>query len=49
MNKGGGAGKQLYWPWSWGNDYYLNSAAFKVCDTELVTAFSAFGFFICKI
>lgn len=29
--------------------YYLNSAAFKVCDTELVTAFSAFGFFICKI
>lgn len=25
-------------------DYYLNSAAFKVCDTELVTAFSAFGF-----
>ena len=45
MNEGGGAGKQLYWPWSWGNDYYLNSAAFKVCDTELVTAFSAFGFF----
>lgn len=30
-------------------DYYLNSAAFKVCDTELVTAFSAFGFFICEI